>query len=944
MIQIENVIEKLELLFSINDYENAEKLIVSARKVSELYNDVVAIFDANLSLNKGDFSQMWEAIRCGLECNPKNYELYVLLGEYYLQKNANQAYLCFENALFYCDNDDDRIQIESLIEQLKRENEITVNNVSFIILSYNTLDFTRTCIESIRENTLPSSREIVIVDNASTDGSLDWLKEQEDIVLRVNKENSGFPKGCNQGVEVASKENDVFLLNSDTLVPPNALFWLRMGLYEDDSIGATGSITNFAANYQAIPFENPSTENLLEYAHANNIPQKYPYEEKLHLIGFALLIKRPVYDEVGDLDERFSPGNYEDNDYGVRVVKAGYKNILCRNSFILHFGSKSFGKKAEKYAKLLEINAQKFEDKWHLDASLHFNPQRPLVDLIGEKCEDNIRVLDVGCACGATCAYIKSKYQNAKVYGVEWNKEAADIATHIADVVCADVENMDYPWEEEFFDYILLFDILEYLNEPENVLKELSKYVKQDGHIIVSMPNTEQYLELWLHATRESFPTDKQEPYTSANRYIVKAKKEERKTNFTKKIAVCVPTYNHPDVVDDVLKNSIKAYYDCGLDIYYYDSSENNDTEQVVKKYQDAGFDNIYYIRIPSEFGYEKKVLMIFKGEGLEKQYDYIWPVKDRVYCPKVTLENILEVTNEEVDALLLGVTNIGNGIQMRTTTYEDAVAFYRDWGWLATSLDVIIYSKKLMLNESSAEKFRERHIMDYNAPWYPFLYFFNRITEIDNLKICMLRDERTYINNSPLGKSLWERDIFKIWLEYWIKVNQGLPECYNSYKKKVIKEASSLPWILGSESVLIDLYNKGILSLEVYEMIKDDWELISDIPLETVYQIASGTYDVLHDVKLLRKSTDEMMELLIRCISMIEEGILTKENIPFDSIEKYIFNKLVEKKKITQEEYYIFSGSIFDIKNFILNGARCKNDILSAMQMYISYLVLIMN
>ena len=89
-----------------------------------------------------------------------------------------------------------------------------------------------------------------------------------------------------------------------------------------------------------------------------------------------------------------------------------------------------------------------------------------------------------------------------------------------------------------------------------------------------------------------------------------------------KKIAVCVATYNRANIVDDVLKNSIYHYHGCGIDVYYYDSSEGNETELVIKKYQKAGFDNLYYVRVPSEEGVEQKLLRIFKGEGLEKEYD----------------------------------------------------------------------------------------------------------------------------------------------------------------------------------------------------------------------------------------------------------------------------------------------------------------------------------
>lgn len=493
MITIEEVIEKLQMCFELGDFNSAAQIIELARKIPDLYNDVVAIYDANLCLMKNNYIQMWEAIHKGLSLNCKNAELYVLLGEYYLPKNPNQAYLCFENALFYCESDDDRVQIQGYMTQLKKEYDITVRNTSFIILSYNLLEYTKNCIESIRQNTLESSREIVVVDNASEDGSVEWLREQSDIILRENTENSGFPKGCNEGVEFASRENDIFLLNNDTLLTSNALFWLRMGLYEDEKHGTVGSVSNNVSNLQRILLEDTSLENLMFFAEKNNIALKYPYEEKPHLVGFALLIRRDVYDKVGDLDERFSPGNYEDNDYGVRVILAGYKNILCHNSFIIHFGHKSFSKNISNFQNILNLNNKKFEDKWGWNPNYYSYPRLELVNLITEDFEKPLKILDIGCGIGAMCAYLRGRYPNASTYGVEINAVVAEVAKHMMDVICADIETLEFPWPDDFFDYVIMGDVLEHLHNPKKVLQKLQKHMKSDGHIIISIPNMKHY-------------------------------------------------------------------------------------------------------------------------------------------------------------------------------------------------------------------------------------------------------------------------------------------------------------------------------------------------------------------------------------------------------------------------------------------------------------------
>ena len=492
----ENILlTKIQALFVQGEYALAEKTIDEIRGDFNLYTDLVAVYDANISLAQENHEKMWFAIQRGLLYNYKNYELYVLLGEYYIRfrANPNQAYLCYENALFYCTDSEDSVFIQDCMNRLTDSYTITVPKTSFIILSYNLLDYTRDCIESIRNTVPESAREIVVVDNASQDGSVEWLRAQPDIILRENPVNSGFPKGCNEGVECASKENDIFLLNNDTVLTPNSLFWLRMGLYESDLHGATGSISNHVSNAQMVIFKEPTLENYFSFAKETNIPMQFPYEEKLYLVGFALLIKRSVFDQVGPLDERFSPGNYEDTDYGLRVITAGYKNLLCKNSFIIHHGSKSFGKNVTTFNNVLQINAEKFKQKWDINPHYYLHPRLELVRQVTEARTSQLNILDIGCGCGALSAALKGVYPNAATYGVEIVPSAANIAKHIGSVICGDIETIEFPWPENFFDYIVMGDVLEHLHEPAIVLQKLYKHIKTGGHIIVSMPNMKHY-------------------------------------------------------------------------------------------------------------------------------------------------------------------------------------------------------------------------------------------------------------------------------------------------------------------------------------------------------------------------------------------------------------------------------------------------------------------
>jgi accessory colonization factor AcfC len=116
---------------------------------------------------------MFESIRQGLLYNHSNYELYLMLGNYYRRFNADQAYLCYENALFYCDNEADLQIIAEYSRSLCGTEQINVRPCSIVIASYNNKNIMQDCIKSIKDNNSASSVEIIVVDNASTDGVTD---------------------------------------------------------------------------------------------------------------------------------------------------------------------------------------------------------------------------------------------------------------------------------------------------------------------------------------------------------------------------------------------------------------------------------------------------------------------------------------------------------------------------------------------------------------------------------------------------------------------------------------------------------------------------------------------------------------------------------------------------------------------------------------------------
>lgn len=301
-----------------------------------------------------------------------------------------------------------------------------MNKTSIVILTYNNLRYTKLCVESILKLTPAGSYEIILIDNASNDGTVDWLKGlegQNGIKVILNDRNLGFPAGCNQGIIAAEDGNDILLLNNDTIVTPRWLENLQTCLYSDKSIGAVGAVTNSCSNFQAIPTDYKDFSELLSFAgkiNAASDPSKW--EERVRLIGFCLLIKNETVNTVGFLDEMYGLGNCEDDDYSVRIRKAGYKLMLCGDCFIHHFGSASFSKNNAGFNELLRKNREKFTLKWGFDPLLLAIDERNIIAPYIDKMRSARNILVVNSGCGAMPLYLKKFLPECELTGLETNR------------------------------------------------------------------------------------------------------------------------------------------------------------------------------------------------------------------------------------------------------------------------------------------------------------------------------------------------------------------------------------------------------------------------------------------------------------------------------------------------------------------------------------------
>lgn len=236
---------------------------------------------------------------------------------------------------------------------------------SIIIPTHNGLSLLVSCIETIRRHT-EVPYEIIVVDNGSTDGTQEYCI-QEGLTFIALPTNEGFPAACNRGLAIASGDQ-LLLLNNDVNVTPQWLSNMLLALYSAEDVGIVGPVTNYASGRQQVDVVWETQEEFMQIACRHNRSNPAKWLEAQRIVGLCFLFKRKLWEIVGQFDERFSPGHYEDDDYCYRARQHGFRLIISGDTLVYHAGSASFASaNPGGWNDLIESNRQKFIDKWGID-------------------------------------------------------------------------------------------------------------------------------------------------------------------------------------------------------------------------------------------------------------------------------------------------------------------------------------------------------------------------------------------------------------------------------------------------------------------------------------------------------------------------------------------------------------------------------------------------
>jgi len=260
------------------------------------------------------------------------------------------------------------------MQELLRNRQTGKIDVSVIIVNWNTKELLQNCLNSIYQTIHDLTFEIIVVDNASSDGSLDMLRQDFPEVIRIgNRKNRGFGAANNQAFAVM-KGKYALLLNTDALLTPGAVkrLWTFSEANSDAAIvcgqllNADGSKQNSIASFPSLLTLSANT-SLLEYL----FPRKFPSKRFEHsgpievdsAIGACMMIRKEALDEVGVFDERYF-FFFEETDLAYAMHKAGWKTYHIPDAFIYHLQGQSIGGNVRSRIEFYR-SRYKFFSKWH---------------------------------------------------------------------------------------------------------------------------------------------------------------------------------------------------------------------------------------------------------------------------------------------------------------------------------------------------------------------------------------------------------------------------------------------------------------------------------------------------------------------------------------------------------------------------------------------------
>ena len=300
------------------------------------------------------------------------------------------------------------------------------------------------------------------------------------------------------------------------------------------------------------------------------------------------------------------------------------------------------------------------------------------------------------------------------------------------------------------------------------------------------------------------------------------------------RLLVAIPTYNRPEIMKEFCDKYLLAHYDAGIDVYIYDSSENDDTSDIIEKYRKR-YENLSYFRMNSYISSNKKIYMIFQRYMWKMDYDYIWLCGDALRYTEKAFNKIRSYLAEGFDLI---VTDIMNCEHLGIRNYEDAQVLFDDCAWYMTMYGGVILKTETMLNNVSWNELEKKYL-SFDTQYYSQIgLYFEQILKIKEFKAVHIELDETEGFQSNLKKNNgWYEKRIDILCSNWVNTVYALPDYYKN-RDVTIKKLGRFSDAFSYRSIYL-LKRDKIYNYSKFRQYRDKWGLVTGTSITWLFLVA---------------------------------------------------------------------------------------------------------
>lgn len=301
------------------------------------------------------------------------------------------------------------------------------------------------------------------------------------------------------------------------------------------------------------------------------------------------------------------------------------------------------------------------------------------------------------------------------------------------------------------------------------------------------------------------------------------------------KWTICIPTYCREKAIEELLQENMEICTEFEADVYIYDSSEDNRTQLIVKRWMED-YHNLYYIRFPAELHSNMKVYKIFQKYAWHKEYKYLWVCTDAFRWTREVFSKICAQFENDYDMIVVNWRDIE---KLGDKRYYDINDFAEECGWHLTYYGGAVLNVHTMLEDVDWKRMQSKYNRPERVNHSHLCFWLEQISILKDFSAVNLSFPPGAAKRTSLyqgASSGWNEERFYVFGYCFPEAIYALPDCYKEETKSAIVKKHGKYATFGD---FLGLRARGEFDISVYRALKDEWPILTDIPRRKLKKIA---------------------------------------------------------------------------------------------------------